>query len=246
KILIIQIRNSFISTYLYEILTDIIESDKLWILLSKAIALSGVLSAVSNFVEIFPTPGDPIIYSLLEIVFFLGIHGIVFHVVFLTVSIILIIGSMKDIPPLLIPWIAWTPFFILAIIVNVVMILIHNAALAVPVVCFTIFVFMVKIYSTLIVTYQFKELVKYETRRTYLEGLTGVRQSGPGFSAYFDRDRQSVRVIPMDESEAGPSSSNSDQPRKKSRLLDRPSMRDRLSHTYAKVLMSTQQQQNSS
>ncbi|XP_055944356.1 uncharacterized protein LOC129975088 [Argiope bruennichi] len=153
---------------------------------------------------------------------------------------------MKDKPPLLIPWIAWTPFFILAIIVNVVMILTHDSLLAVPVVCFAIFIFMIKIYSTIIVAAQFKELIKYETRRTYLEGLTGVTPGRSGFCAYFDRDRQTVRVIPADEAEAGPSSNDSDHPKKKSTyLLDKPSMRERLSHTYARVLMSTQSKPNS-
>ncbi|GIY44053.1 hypothetical protein CDAR_127021 [Caerostris darwini] len=68
----------------------------------------------------------------------------------------------------------------------------------------------------------------------FLEGLTGLRPN-QGYQAYFDRDRQTVQIIP----------SGTDVPVKpimssSKKKLDMNSLREKLSHTYARVLMSTQ------
>ncbi|GFX24231.1 hypothetical protein TNCV_1366121 [Trichonephila clavipes] len=73
----------------------------------------------------------------------------------------------------------------------------------------------------------------------FLEGLTNLRP-GKQYSAHFDRDKESVYVVQTSEdlSPDQPSTSRSfQQPR---RSMDLKSLRDRLSHTYARVLMSAQ------
>ncbi|GFS82776.1 uncharacterized protein NPIL_701361 [Nephila pilipes] len=178
-------------------------------------AVAGGISAILHVSELFQYPEHPVARSVLEVVFCLGIHGIVFHSVLLLVSVALIIGVFLDNPPLLIPWIAGAPFIFLAIIVNVVFVLKRD------------------LYGTVIITLLFRELIKYETRRSFLEGLTGV-YPGERYSTYFDKDRESVRIIPYIEDQPSRSSGRQQQ------RTNMDSMRGRLSHSYARILMSAQ------
>ncbi|GFY65749.1 uncharacterized protein TNIN_351741 [Trichonephila inaurata madagascariensis] len=179
-------------------------------------SIAGGISSILNMSELYHAPEHPVARSVLQVIFCLGMQGMVFHCILFLISVTLVIGVLTDNPPLLIPWIAGVPFFIIAIVINVGFVIKSDPILAIPVACFALILILILIYATLIVVLMFKELIKYETRRSFLEGLTNLRP-GKQYSAHFDKDKETVYVVQTSEdlSADQPSTSRSfQQPRK--------------------------------
>ncbi|KAG8197230.1 hypothetical protein JTE90_011382 [Oedothorax gibbosus] len=177
--------------------------------LSTVVSLAGLMTAMLHVLRVLRLPDDPLCVWILQIIYFLGLGGVAFQAVTLLVSVLLLWGALKDVPPLLIPWLGWCPFIIILMIVNVGLALGKDSKYVAELICFVILIFIFLLYASVIITSDFQLLCRAE-----------------------------IQKMPM--SSMGASSS---EPREQRPSLDRATMREILSSSYAKLLMATEPKQ---
>ncbi|XP_071035013.1 uncharacterized protein [Parasteatoda tepidariorum] len=112
----------------------------------------------------------------ITVMFYLGTYGIAFQSILLLATLLLFWGAIKAVPPLLLPWLCFSPFIIVAITINVAMTLEHHSDLVPPLICFAVLTSLLVIYAGANIYYHFKELMD-EEQRIISENLQG--QIGP-------------------------------------------------------------------
>ncbi|KAG8197229.1 hypothetical protein JTE90_011382 [Oedothorax gibbosus] len=193
--------------------------------LSTVVSLAGLMTAMLHVLRVLRLPDDPLCVWILQIIYFLGLGGVAFQAVTLLVSVLLLWGALKDVPPLLIPWLGWCPFIIILMIVNVGLALGKDSKYVAELICFVILIFIFLLYASVIITSDFQLLCRAEIQKmSENQCPDGPPRFGSG--------------LPM--SSMGASSS---EPREQRPSLDRATMREILSSSYAKLLMATEPKQ---
>ncbi|XP_035220363.1 uncharacterized protein LOC118193393 isoform X1 [Stegodyphus dumicola] len=204
------------------------------------VALVGEVAAICSTLNYY-TWADPLIQSLMRVSYFMDIPGIVFHAIFLVVSIILILGVTKDISALLIPWLGWCPLMLAAIFIEIVLVIIKDPYFAAPVICFCLMIFLFMIYGSLIVVSYFREMTKFDPHLRYLTDVSSEIPSSsqpvrrPRWIAFYKfRKPGNIPAPSLDHQMPGPSTAD------KSTLTDFPiseksTMQKVLKQAYAKL-----------